>query len=156
LAYNRDLQEDKEPLFDSVDQLELLLPALAGMTATMTLHTGRMAELAPAGYSLATDIAEWLVRQGISFREAHAAAGRCVRTAEADGRDLDALSDEELAAAHPALSPAVRSVLTVSGSVRSRNAVGGTAPERVAEQLDRARKTVAGYRHWLVGNPSNE
>src|SRR3712207_3514747 len=76
LAYNRDLQEDKEPLFDSVEQLELLLPAVAGMVGTLTFHPARLAELAPAGFTLATDVAEWLVRQGVPFRTAHEAAGR--------------------------------------------------------------------------------
>ena len=104
LAYNRDLQEDKEPLFDSVEQLELLLPAVAGMIGTLTFHTERLAELAPAGFSLATDVAEWLVRQGVPFREAHEAAGACVRAAEARGVGLDALTDAELAAIHPALT----------------------------------------------------
>jgi len=85
LAYNRDLQEDKEPLFDSVEQLELLLPAIAGMLATLRFDIDRMAELAPAGFTLATDIAEWLVKQGVPFRVAHEAAGECVRVAEARG-----------------------------------------------------------------------
>ena len=76
LAYNRDLQEDKEPVFDSVAQLELLLPAMAGLVASLTFDVERMAALAPAGYTLATDIAEWLVRQGVPFRSAHEAAGR--------------------------------------------------------------------------------
>ena len=82
LAYNRDLQEDKEPLIDSVAQLELLLPAVTGMTATLTFDTERMAAMAPAGFSLATDIAEWLVRQGVPFRVAHEVAGQCVALAE--------------------------------------------------------------------------
>src|SRR5436305_5776210 len=114
LAYNRDLQEDKEPLFDSVEQLDLLLPAVAGMIATLTFHTERLAELAPAGFSLATDIAEWLVRQGVPFREAHEAAGGCVRAAEAREVGLHALTDAELAAVHPALRPGVRDVLAVA------------------------------------------
>ncbi len=81
LAYNRDLQEDKEPVFDSVAQLELLLPAITGLVSTLEFHTDRMAELAPAGFTLATDIAEWMVRQGVPFRVAHEAAGACVRVA---------------------------------------------------------------------------
>src|SRR5690606_14623658 len=88
LAYNRDLQEDKEPLFDSIEQLELLYPALAGMLSTITFHTERMAELAPAGFTLATDVAEWLVRQGVPFRVAHEAAGECMRVAESRGVGL--------------------------------------------------------------------
>ena len=135
LAYNRDLQEDKEPLIDSVTQLELLLPAVIGMTATLTFDPARLAAMAGAGFSLATDIAEWLVRQGIPFRVAHEAAGACVALAESTGRELDELTDAELAAVHPALSPDVRSVLTVQGSIASRDGVGGTAPIRVAEQL---------------------
>jgi argininosuccinate lyase len=136
LAYNRDLQEDKEPLFDSVEQLELLLPAFAGMVATLRFDVDRMASLAPAGFTLATDIAEWLVRQGVPFRVAHEAAGACVRAAESRGVGLEELTDAEFAAISPALTPEVRSVLTVEGSIASRNAHGGTAPSRVREQLD--------------------
>ncbi|MFD6677340.1 argininosuccinate lyase [Rhodococcus zopfii] len=135
LAYNRDLQEDKEPVFDSVAQLELLLPAITGLVATLTFHTDRMAELAPAGFTLATDIAEWMVRQGVPFRVAHEAAGACVKVAESRGVGLEDLTDGELAAVDPALTPQVREVLTVEGSIASRNARGGTAGDRVAEQL---------------------
>ena len=149
LAYNRDLQEDKEPLFDSVEQLELLLPAVAGMVGTLVFHTRRLAELAPAGFTLATDVAEWLVRQGVPFRAAHEAAGRCVRVAESRGVGLGDLSDGELAAIHPELTPDVRAVLTVAGSIASRDAPGGTAPQRVAEQLARARERVALHRQWV-------
>ncbi|MGH4017847.1 MAG: argininosuccinate lyase [Pseudonocardiaceae bacterium] len=150
LAYNRDLQEDKEPLFDSVEQLELLLPAMAGMVATLTFHTGRLAELAPAGFTLATDVAEWLVRQGVPFRTAHDAAGACVRLAESRGVGLEALSDMELQAINPELTPDVRTVLTVPGSIRSRDAHGGTAPDRVAEQLERAAVAIAAHRGWIT------
>jgi len=135
LAYNRDLQEDKEPVFDSVAQLELVLPAMAGLVATLTFDTERMAALAPAGYTLATDVAEWLVRRGVAFRIAHEAAGAAVRTAEARGVGLDELTDAELAQISDALTPEVRDVLTVDGSVSSRDARGGTAPVQVAKQL---------------------
>jgi argininosuccinate lyase len=148
LAYNRDLQEDKEPLFDSVDQLELLLPAMAGMIGTLTFRTQRLAELAPAGFTLATDLAEWLTRQGVPFRTAHQAAGACVRLAESRGVGLADLSEMELAAVHPELTTDVRRVLNVAGSINSRDAYGGTAPERVAEQLQRARQAVLGHRNW--------
>ena len=151
LAYNRDLQEDKEPLIDSVEQLELLLPAVTGMTATLTFDTDRMAAMASAGFSLATDIAEWLVRQGVGFRIAHEAAGRCVALAESTGRELDDLTDEEFAAIDPALTPDVREVLTVAGSLASRDAVGGTAPVRVAEQLAALRALLVADRAWLAG-----
>jgi argininosuccinate lyase len=151
LAYNRDLQEDKEPLFDSVTQLELLLPAVAGMVATLTFHTDRLAELAPAGFTLATDVAEWLVRQGVPFRVAHEAAGGCVRVAEDRGVGLEDLTDDELAAVHPALDPSVREVLSVEGSIASRNARGGTAGDRVAEQLTDLRTDVAAAREFTGG-----
>ncbi|MBA2471773.1 MAG: argininosuccinate lyase [Pseudonocardiales bacterium] len=149
LAYNRDLQEDKEPLFDSIDQLELLLPAMAGMVAAMTFQTERLAELAPAGFTLATDLAEWLVRQGVPFRSAHQAAGACVRLAESRGVELAELSEMELAAVHPELTIDVRRVLNVAGSISSRDGYGGTAPDRVAEQLQRARRAAGGHRDWI-------
>ena len=149
LSYNRDLQEDKEPVVDSVAQLELLLPAIAGLVSTLTFHTDRMAELAPAGFTLATDIAEWMVRQGVPFRVAHEAAGACVRTAEERGVGLAELTDAEFAAIDPALTPGVREVLTVAGSVASRNARGGTAGVRVTEQLGEVREQVAEVRAWL-------
>ena len=150
LAYNRDLQEDKEPLFDSVDQLELLLPAMAGMVGTLTFHTERLADLAPAGFTLATDLAEWLVRQGVPFRAAHQAAGACVRLAEYRGIGLAELSELELTAIHPELTTDVHRVLSVAGSIGSRDAYGGTAPERVTEQLQRVRAAVAEHRAWIA------
>lgn len=149
LAYNRDLQEDKEPVFDSVAQLQLLLPAMAGLVATLSFDTDRMAELAPLGYTLATDMAEWLVRRGVPFRVAHEAAGAAVRTAEARGIGLEELGDAELADIHPELTPQVREVLTVDGSVNARDARGGTAPGQVARQLDLVRDTAEKFRRQL-------
>lgn len=134
LAYNRDLQEDKEPVFDSVDTLEVLLPAFTGMVATLTFDTARMAELAPQGFSLATDIADWLVRQRVPFREAHEISGSLVRFCEEHDLELHEPSDEQYAEISPHLTAGLRAVLTVEGSVASRNGAGGTAPERVAEQ----------------------
>ncbi|GIG23091.1 argininosuccinate lyase [Cellulomonas chitinilytica] len=150
LAYNRDLQEDKEPVFDQVDQLTVLLPAFAGMVATLTFDTDRMAALAPQGFSLATDIAEWLVREGVPFRVAHEVAGACVRACEQHEPPIELweLTDDELAAISEHLTPDVRSVLTVAGSLASRSAHGGTAPARVAEQLDRARARAVELRSW--------
>ena len=149
LAYNRDLQEDKEPVFDSVDTLEVLLPAFTGMGATLRFDTERMAALAPQGFSLATDVAEWLVRTGVPFRVAHELAGACVRRCEELGIALDELTDEQLADIDPSLTPDVREVLTVEGSVASRNARGGTAPEQVTAQLAELRKALAEHRAWL-------
>ena len=149
LAYNRDLQEDKEPVFDSVDTLEVLMPAFAGMVATLRFQTERMTSLAPQGFSLATDVAEWLVRQGLPFRGAHEVAGACVRRCEELGIDLDELSDAQLAGISEHLKPEVRAVLTVEGSISSRNARGGTALARVTEQLAELRDRVAEHRAWL-------
>lgn len=150
LAYNRDLQEDKEPVFDQVATLTVLLPAFAGMVRTLTFDTGRMAELAPQGFSLATDVAEWLVRQGVPFRVAHEVAGACVRVCEQRGIELWDLDDADLASISPHLEPGVRSVLTVEGSVASRDGAGGTAPVRVAEQLQAAKERSAEYRFWAA------
>ena len=150
LAYNRDLQEDKEPVFDSVDTLEVLLPAFTGQVATLEFDTARMAELAGQGFSLATDVAEWLVRQQVPFREAHEIAGACVRLCEERGIELDEMSDADLAGIDERLTPEVREVLTVAGSIDSRDGVGGTATARVAEQLEAARAELARHREWLA------
>ncbi|MGZ0711148.1 argininosuccinate lyase (plasmid) [Coraliomargarita sp. W4R53] len=134
LAYNRDLQEDKEPVFDSVRTLETVLPAFAGMVATLRFNTERMAALAPQGFSLATDVAEWLVKTGVPFRDAHEISGHLVRVCEENDLELHEVSDQQLAEVSSYLTPAVREVLTIEGSVASRTGVGGTAPVRVAEQ----------------------
>jgi argininosuccinate lyase len=148
LAYNRDLQEDKEPVFDAVDTLLTLLPAFAGMVATLRFDTARLAELAPQGFSLATDVAEWLVRQGVPFRNAHEIAGSCVRECEERGIELWDLTDADLSAISTRLTPDVHQVLTIAGSLASRSGYGGTAPVRVAEQLERAKVATAGARSW--------
>ena len=153
LAYNRDLQEDKEPVFDAVDTFELLLPAFAGMTATLTFHPERLESLAPRGFSLATDIAEWLVREGVPFRIAHEVAGQCVQECEKRGIELWDLSDADLANISEHLTPGVRDVLSVPGSLDSRNATGGTAPARVREQLRAAQEASASRRTWVSDKP---
>ncbi|WP_454150352.1 argininosuccinate lyase [Microbacterium lacticum] len=134
LAYNRDLQEDKEPVFDSIATLEVVLPAFAGMVATLRFDTVRLAELAPAGFSLATDVAEWLVKQGVPFRDAHEVSGSLVRACEERGIGLEDADDALLASVSPLLTPAVREVLSIEGSVASRTGAGGTAGVRVTEQ----------------------
>ncbi|MCG7458699.1 MULTISPECIES: argininosuccinate lyase [Corynebacterium] len=148
LAYNRDLQEDKEPIVDSVAQLNLLLPAMTGLVSTLTFHEDRMRELAPRGFTLATDLAEWMVRQGVPFREAHEASGACVRIAEERGVDLVELTDEDLAGVDKRLKPSVREVLTIDGAVASRATKGGTAGVRVAEQRETVRARAAAARTW--------
>lgn len=148
LAYNRDLQEDKEPVFDAVDTLTMLLPAFAGMVATLEFNTERLAFLAPKGFTLATDIAEWLVRKGVPFRNAHDIAGACVQLAEAQGVELSGLKETDLAALSDHLTADVHQILTVTGSLASRDGRGGTAPQRVKEQLEEVRSASAQWREW--------
>ena len=150
LAYNRDLQEDKEPIFDSVDQLSVLLPAMAGMVGSLTFDTERMAELAPRGFSLATDIADWLVRQRVPFAEAHDVAGAAVRYCEQAGIELTELTPEMLGEISERLQPAVLEVLTVSGSIDSRNGRGGTATARVREQLSEVLEARDRIDDWVL------
>ncbi len=141
-AYNRDLQEDKEPLFDSIDTVLLVLPAVTGMVATTEFDREKMALAAPLGFSLATEIADYLVRAHIPFAQAHDAAGKCVALCEASGRQLHQLSDEEFASVHPELKSDVRSVLTVQGALASRTTRGGTAPSALAQQLTQAKSSL--------------
>ena len=142
LSYNRDLQEDKEPVFDIADNLLLILPAFTGMIATMQFNTARMEELASAGYSLATDVAEWLVKQRVPFKEAHEITGKLVAFAESNNLELDEVTDTDLLAISAHLIPEVREVLSVSGSIRSRTGAGGTAVPRVLDQISALRKLV--------------
>ncbi|MCD7102267.1 argininosuccinate lyase [Pseudoclavibacter sp. 13-3] len=142
LAYNRDLQEDKEPIFDQVTQLEVLLPAYAGMVATARFNTERMAEAAPKGFSLATDVAEWLVKRGVPFRDAHEISGKLVGYCEQRGIGLDEPTDAEYASVDARLTPGVRDVLTVAGSVNARTGRGGTAVVNVRAQLEEAPRTL--------------
>jgi argininosuccinate lyase len=145
-AYNRDLQEDKEPVFDSVAQLRLVLPAMTGTIATLQFDTDRITASAHGGFALATDIAEWLVRRGMPFRDAHEAAGACVRIAESRGVELDELTDAQLQSVSPMLTGQVREVLHVEGSIASRGSTGGTAPARVREQIEALRADIGRHR----------
>jgi argininosuccinate lyase len=134
-AYNRDLQEDKEPLFDSIDTVLLVLPAVTGMIATTDFDREKMAMAAPLGFSLATEIADYLVRSHIPFAHGHEAAGKCVALCESSGRQLHQLTDAELAHIHPSLLPDVRDLLTVHGALNSRTTIGGTSPSSFADQI---------------------
>jgi argininosuccinate lyase len=149
LAYNRDLQEDKEPVFDSIDQLLVLLPAVAGLVRTLTFDKERLERLAAQGFSLATDLADWLVRHRVPFAEAHEIAGSAVRYCEARGIELAELSPAQLAEISPKLNPDVLSVLTVAGSVASRDGRGGTAEEQVRRQLDEVLECINAVRSWV-------
>jgi argininosuccinate lyase len=134
-AYNRDLQEDKEPLFDSIDTLNLVIPAVTGMITTTSFDRARMAVAAPAGFSLATEIADYLVRKGIPFAIAHEAAGKCVAIAESSNRQLHELTDQELLSSHKDLDAQVRTVLNVEGALSGRTTHGGTAPFALKKQF---------------------
>ncbi|MCZ2807459.1 argininosuccinate lyase [Modestobacter sp. VKM Ac-2983] len=153
LAYDRDLQEDKEPVFDSVEQLLLLLPAVTGMVATLTLRPEVIEAAAPQGFALATDVAEWLVSNGVPFRSAHEISGAMVAFCEDAGLELDELDDDQLAAIDERLTPEVRSVLTVPGALAARRARGGTAPERVAEQLGTLTELARQHTEWASWSP---
>jgi argininosuccinate lyase len=154
LTYNRDLQEDKEGAFDAVETLLLVLPAMSGLIATMRVNTERLEALAPDGFALATDLAELLVRRGTAFRDAHEVVGHLVVWCQVNDKDFDDLTDEELGKVSPHLTPDVREVLNVQGALASRKAYGGTAPERVREQLDALRALVNEHAAWASGSDS--
>ncbi len=139
LTYNRDLQEDKEPLFDAVATLEVVLAALAGTVASLTFDRQRLASAAQGGFALATDLAEELARRGVPFREAHEVVGGLVRVAEERGVDLDGLHAADFVSAHPALTADVAELLDVHAAIERRNGINATAPGAVRAQLERAR-----------------
>jgi argininosuccinate lyase len=135
------MQDDKEPVFEARDLLILSLDALAGMVATVEFVPGRMRQAAGQGYSTATDLADWLVREaGVPFREAHHITGRAVKAAEERGGDLAELPIDDLKAIDPRIDGRVYEVLGVDASVRSRASYGGTAPERVRERIAAAKE----------------
>ncbi|HEY1116113.1 MAG TPA: argininosuccinate lyase, partial [Acidimicrobiales bacterium] len=146
IAYNRDLQEDKEPLFDAVDQVRLALRATAGQYATLTMRTERMAEAADAPTAAATDLAEFLVRGGMPFRDAHAVVGALVRQAVDQGASL-----AELTAAHPDLGPEAAALIEPGVPVTMRTTHGGAGPDAVASQLDRFRSRLSTDRSRVQG-----
>jgi argininosuccinate lyase len=148
LTYDRDMQEDKEPVFDAVDTLELVLPALAGMISTMTVRVDRLAAAAPLGHTLATEVAEWLVRRGVPFREAHEATGSLVAFCVARDCALGDLDDDDLAAVSEHLTSDVREVLSVRGALDARTTPGSTGPGPVADQLAAAQDKVETWREW--------
>jgi argininosuccinate lyase len=145
LTYNRDLQEDKEPVFDAVDTLALVLPALAGMVASMTVRTDRLSAAAPVGYTLATEVADWLVRRGVPFREAHEVTGRLVAWCAERGVEL---AEADLDAISPHLTPEVREVLSVGSALAARTTRGSAGREAVVGQLVEVERALAGWREW--------
>jgi len=150
LTYDRDMQEDKEPAFDAVDTLELVLPALAGMISTMTVRVDRLVAAAPVGFTLATEVADWLVRRGVPFRDAHEITGQLVALCAARECGLDEVSDEDLATVSPRLTPEVRQVLSVRGALAARMTPGSTGPGPVADQLAAVLDKLEGWREWAA------
>jgi argininosuccinate lyase len=148
LTYNRDLQEDKEPVFDAVDTLMLVLPAMTGLVATARINTERLRRAAPSGYALATDLAELLVRRGVPFRQAHEIVGHLVIWCQTEEVELDQVSEEDLVRISPHLTPDVRGILSPTGAIAARSAHGGTSPDQVAEQISDLSAAIDGHTGW--------
>ena len=147
-AYNRDLAEDKRAAFEAVDTLTLVLPAMAGMIRTMRVDVDRLAAQSTEGFTLATEVADWLSRRGVPFSEAHEITGALVRLCEDRGMELQDLADADFAAIDARLEPSIRACLTPEAAVAARTGVGGTAPARVAEQLTRLVSLLDDQRRW--------
>jgi argininosuccinate lyase len=142
LAYNKDMQEDKESLFDAVDTVKGCLKVFTAMVAGLTVDRQRAMDLAGQGFATATDLADALVRAGLPFRDAHEVVGKLVALAESRGCQLAELRPEDLTSLAPAADPALLQELTVEASVAARQALGGTAPDTVREAIDDARKAL--------------
>jgi len=152
LAYNKDMQEDKAPAFDAVDTYADSLEAMTGMLSTMRVNAERMREAAHGGFMAATDLADHLAARGVPFREAHEVVGKLVLACERDGRTLQDLTIEELQAASPAFSEDALCAVDIDAVVGRRDTFGGTAPERVADQLAAAREQLAADTAWLAAH----
>jgi len=139
LAYNKDNQEDKEPLFDTADTLRDVLTLLAELLKGVKARPARMREALSRGHATATDLADYLVRKGLPFRDAHEAVARAVRAAESAGKSLEKLGVKDLKRFSPLVDDDVKAVLTAEGSVASRAHIGGTAPAAVRAAIKRAR-----------------
>jgi len=149
-AYNRDLQEDKEPVFDSIENLLLLLPAVTGMISTTKFDRAKMKAAAPLGFSLATEIADFLVSKGVPFSQAHEAAGACVKVCEGNGIELHQLTDSDLSSIHPQLTGDVRKYLNADGAIGSRTSSNGTSPTSVRQQISELNKQIKEDSNWIA------
>jgi argininosuccinate lyase len=148
LSYNRDLSEDKNSVLDSVDTLLLVLPAMAGMVATMTVNVDELRRQAPLGFTLATEVADWLSVRGVPFKEAHEITGALVQLCEKHDIELWEATPAMLTEVDVRLTPEVRECLTLEAAIAARNGWGGTAPERVREQIGRLKTALAGQQQW--------
>ncbi len=149
-AYNRDLAEDKRAAFDAVDTLSTVLPAMAGMVRTMRVNVDEIRRQATDGFTLATEVADWLARRGIPFSEAHEITGRLVRYCEDRAIGLEDLSENDLAAVDARLDASIKASLTPEAAIAARDGFGGTAPQRVREQLTRLRSHFESQREWAM------
>jgi len=153
LTYDRDMSYDKHEVFDTVDTLLLILPPMAGMIATMHVDRERLLGAASEGFTLATDVADWLARRGLPFREAHEIVGRLVQRCEASGRVFTDLSDAELLEIDRHLGPAVRTVFDARQALLARSGIGATSPLRVAEQIEALETRIEDFKAWAGRSP---
>jgi argininosuccinate lyase len=155
-AYNRDLQEDKEPVFDSHDTLMLLLPAFTGMVKTLSFDTHKLNENASKGHSLATEIADFLVKKNVPFNQAHEISGNCVKLAESKNVEVHELTSQDLASVFKELTNDVIEVLTVKASLLARSSYSGTSPVNVMAQIGRMNEKISVLNKWANHNPVPE
>jgi argininosuccinate lyase len=148
-AYNRDLQEDKEPVFDSIETLLVILPALTGMVTTAIFHSDVIGAGVLSGHSLATEVADFLAKAGVPFAQAHEAAGECVKLCEVSGKELHELSDKEFSSVHEKLTPDVRNSLTAQGAISSRTSILGTSQASVGDQLSNLSAATKEASKWI-------
>src|SRR5262249_54017981 len=155
-SYNRDLSEDKRAAFDAVDSLTLVLPAMTGLVRTLKVHVDVLRREAARGFTLATEVADWLARQGLPFAEAHEITGALVRRCEDRGIELSEATSDDFAAVDARLGPGLHERLTLEAAVEARVGHGGTAPARVAEQIERLRTKLDAQRQWAAayGGPA--
>ncbi|MCW0232076.1 MAG: lyase family protein, partial [Ferrovibrio sp.] len=150
LAYNRDMIEDKAAAFDAIDGLALALPAMAGMVRTMTVNTETLLRQSTEGFTLATEVADWLSRRGVPFANAHEVTGALVRLCEERGIGLEDVGAADLALVDPRLDISIKAALTPQAAVAARQGYGGTAPVRVREQLDRLQAVCTSQKAWCA------
>ena len=155
-AYNRDLQEDKEPVFDSHDTLMLLLPAFTGMIQTLSFNTEKLSSNTAVGHSLATEIADFLVKKNIPFNQAHEISGKCVKLAESKNMEVHQLSASDLSSVAKELTSDVLEVLTVKASLLARSSYSGASPVNVKAQIGRMNEKISVLNKWAKHNPIPE
>ncbi len=148
-AYNRDLQEDKEPVFDSIETLMVLLPALTGMVTTAKFNAAHISKGAHSGFALATEIADYLTKKAIPFAQAHEIAGKCVQFCENKKKELHEMLESELSAIHPDLKPDLMQLLTVSGAIATRTSTLGTSISSVIEQISQLKLATKEAKLWI-------